>query len=453
MSTAIGDEYKLREKELVEAKGKHYEIANLPEIREIGNIEDSLIQLEARIENLLTEISACVNDCSHLREELRSKKEERISLKRDLQQLKASYYPMVREFNKTKAELEAAQYALDNVSARADLKLKKITELKVILQNWLAFYAKLEGGFAHVDYDSQWAQNTVALNQKYQGTYVFKQIPTRNARISANFIGSDDKESYLASMPAILDYAINGIKFTPWGESNTIEQTSLPSRIAGSIRLSLIGGCPMYYKNFLEGDSLVKDDSVNKRMNFALNATYEYPAAFKFSVTAKYNLYKMYEKMSTATSHGGFFSQENYNSVVEDRDDNDTFLIDWHLEDEKYDAKAQEEIRKTLKTELMGRVLNTLATPIYTNSHVDEARVPTSTGHGALVIAEGINRTCGYFNLFCQGAVWVFRGLDAIFGSSSAESKFRTTHNRTATEAWNTSETRWRTGATGLAGN
>lgn len=447
----LGPDYKAKEKEWLEAKVNLYDVEHAPEFREISNLEDQIRYIEINIEKLLTQLSNCTENCNYLRDELREKKDERLILKDQLQKIKFQYFELVREHRLSKARLETAQYAFENVNKQLDIKSDKLISLKTVLQQWLIFYSKLEGGIAHLDYDSQWAQNVITLNEKYSGKYQFAQIPTRNARISANFIGSVDKETYLSSMPAILDYSINGIKFTPWGES-AVEQASLPSRISGSVRLSLIGGCPMYYKNFLDSDTLTRDDLISKKMNFALNATYEYPAAFKFKVSAKYNLYKMYEKISKATSHGGFFSKEEYKKVLEEKNDNDEFSIDWDLEEEKYSDQEKEEIRKALKTDLMGRVLSTLATPVYTKNHLDEAVVPINTGHGALVIAEGINRTCGYYNLYCQGAVWVFRGLDAIFGNSSAESKFRTTHNHTAKETWNTSETRWRVAATGYVG-
>lgn len=445
-------EYQAKEKELIDAKAQYYELERSPEYKEITNIENQISLVERRIEKLLEQLTNCSENCMHINDELQAKREERHSLKDQLIDVKDKYFDLVQEHRLAKGKLESAQFAFDTINNEINVKIQRAIMLKTTLQQWLMFYAKLEGGTAHLDYDTQWVQNAIKLNEKYQGKYQFMQIPTRNARISANFVGSNDKETYLSSMPAILDYSINGMKFTPWGENGAIEHASLPSRLSGSVRLSMLGGCPMYYKNFLESDTLIKDDTINKRMNFSLAATYEYPAAFKFNVTASYNLYKMYEKISTASSHGGFFSREQYTSVVEDRADNDGFSIEWHLEDEKYSDQEKEEIRKALRAELIGRVLSTLATPIYTKTHLADAVVPTNTGHGALVIATGINRTCGYYNIWCQGAVWVFRGLDAIFGSSSAETKFRTTHNRTAVETWNTSETRWRTAATGFVG-
>lgn len=167
------------------------------------------------------------------------KKEEKTTLKIQLQDRKAQYFELVREHRLAKAKLDSAKLAFNNVCDEVDKKSDRLTTLKGTMQKWLMFYSKLEGGTAHVDYDTQWVQNTSRLNQSYRGTYDFKQIPTRNARINANFVGSDDKESYLSSMPAVLDNSINGVKFIPWG-ANAIEQTSLPSRISGSVRLPLL---------------------------------------------------------------------------------------------------------------------------------------------------------------------------------------------------------------------
>ncbi|MCA9508889.1 MAG: hypothetical protein KC505_10755 [Myxococcales bacterium] len=67
-----------------------------------------------------------------------------------------------------------------------------------------------------------------------------------------------------------------------------------------------------------------------------------------------------------------------------------------------------------------------------------------------MVVAEGINQTCGFFNIYCQGAVWFIRGLDAIFGSDSAQSKFRQKYNRSVEERWSRTEAKWRSAATGF---
>lgn len=386
----LSTSYKEAQNEVIEAKKQILNLENLPQIREILDLEEKLLLAEKRIERLYTQLETCAADCSLLKEEWRYRKEEKQELKDRLFILRDLHAELAREHRSGKAALESAEYALQHIYADIDARNNKLTVLKTTLQQWLLFYSKLEGGTAHLNYDTGWTQNIATLNTEYKGKYDFKQVPTRNSRISANFVGTTDKESYLSSMPAILDYVIAGVKFTPWGENNPVEQSALPSRLAGSVRLSLMGGCPLYYKNFLEADVLVKDDIKNKQLAFSINASYEYPAAFKFEVKARYNLYKMYEKIAMSSSEGGFFSRESYNNVMEDHDDDDDFSIVWNDESETYSGEEKDEITKTIKGELIARVLSNMATPLFSGNHNVEAIVPTRTASGAMVIAEGI---------------------------------------------------------------
>lgn len=66
------------------------------------------------------------------------------------------------------------------------------------------------------------------------------------------------------------------------------------------------------------------------------------------------------------------------------------------------------------------------------------------------LLPKAFNQTCGFFTIYCQGGVWLVRGLDAIFGSDSAQSKYRQTHNRNAEEQWSRTEAKWRAAATGF---
>ncbi|MBL6991599.1 MAG: hypothetical protein ISR65_17575 [Bacteriovoracaceae bacterium] len=448
----LKEEYTEKEKKYLEAKSAVHLVERSLEYQEISDLDDKIVELQEDIDELMDQRLSCVENCGYIRDEMSEKKEERRNLKKRLLNLKREYFETVREHRKAQARLDSAQFALNNIETSIQLRSDKTTKLKTTLQQWLAFYSKLEGGTAHLDYDTGWTQNTINLNEKYDGRYQFKQVATRNARINANFVGAGDKDTYLSSMPAILDYVIDGIKFTPWGDNEHVEHTALPSRLAGSVRLSLMGGCPMYYKNFLESENLVRDETLNKKMDFALSSTYEYPAAFKFKVTAKYNLYKFYEKIATSSSRGGFFSRKHYKSIVENKIDKDAFTIDWQLEDESYSKEEKEEIRKSLKSDLIARVLGTMATPIYSTAPSVYTYTPMQTRSGAIVVAQGINQTCGYFSIYCRGAYWVLRGLDAIWGSSRAESRYRSTHDRTAEETWSTSEAKWRAAATGFVG-
>jgi hypothetical protein len=159
-------------------------------------------------------------------------------------------------------------------------------------------------------------------------------------------------------------------------------------------------------------------------------------------------LYQFYEKIVSSSSSGGLFSSHTATSIAETKLDHDTFNIDWNVEDpnSKYDEDTREQVAKDLKLDLIGRVLGTMAQPTFENVPMPSA--PTQQGHGAVVLANGLQNTCGMVNIWCTAGSWVLRGLDAIFGSNSATNSFRSTWDRTATETWNSTTTRWNTGAT-----
>ena len=258
-------------------------------------------------------------------------------------------------------------------------------------------------------------------------------------------LAQTDKESYLNSLPAILDYNISGHKFTPWGERNIGEAaTGMPELIAGSLRLSLIGACPLAVEGFFKDKDVNVKESANGNPLLALSATYEYPTTFKYKVEASYNLYRFYEKIKKKGKRGGFFSSKAYASLIEDAVGGDTFEIKWEEQDDDFTQEQRLKITAQLKEELTNRVLKIMAEPIMSSAPamaLDNPGVPPE--NGAVVLANGLNKSCG-FNLYCKIGSWVLKGANAIWGSSSTEERFKQTWDRTATEIWSSDRVSYR---------
>jgi hypothetical protein len=66
---------------------------------------------------------------------------------------------------------------------------------------------------------------------------------------------------------------------------------------------------------------------------------------------------------------------------------------------------------------------------------------------GALVVARGLEKTCGWYSYYCRAGGWILKGLTSIFGSSKSEATFQSTHDSTAIEIWNEENVLWRPGA------
>lgn len=445
---SLNGEYKAALEKVAKARAKVNEELQKPETQLMREADTRLSTLDSRIESISKQLDNCNNSCDQLNAEYKELAKQRVQLHNDIRELRRKHVDAVRAYEKAKAVLESAELAAANVGKGYDAIQERQTKFRNELLNMLVFYSRTSAGEAHIDYDTGWDAAVEKLNQQYGNQYQFQKVRTSDARIFANIVGAGDKESYLSSMPSILDYSIQGMKYVPWGEEKTTEMTALPSRLVGNVRTSLLGGCPLYYKNFLEDESLTPSDTP-QTYNYGISATYKYPAAYRFKMTASYNLYKFYEKIVKSRSKGGFFSSKTVTEVSETRDDKDTFEIDWNVEDPDsiYDEKARKEITADLKKELIGRVLGIMAQPVFATAPPMPISQPAQPEHGAIVLANGLQSTCGNVNVYCQAGVWILRGLDAIFGSSSAEQKFRSVHNTKATETWSANSVKWASGA------
>ena len=206
----------------------------------------------------------------------------------------------------------------DDLESRIADLTKKQTAYHSDLQRLLGVYSQIAAGYAHLDYDTKWDAAVNTLTSYFGNQYQFRKIPTKDVRIFANISKSENSATYLTSLPAILDYSVNGLKFQPFGEDRAPELSSLPSHLTGLIHLSLIGGCPLYYQDFLKADTL-RLAEIPQNYDFSISATFKYPAAFKLKMTATYNLFKFYEKITASAVHGGYFSSQTATTISESK--------------------------------------------------------------------------------------------------------------------------------------
>lgn len=411
-------------------------------------MKERLETIEGSIEVLLTQLNTCSQNCSTIETEYNELRMERKALTREMRAERSKNLADIRIYERAKAKYESAKRNFEFVDDEVDRIVEKKMKLHARLFNLYQNYAKLEGGYIGVNYDLNWDENVQALEASYP-QYNFSKVETKDARIYANFIGSTDKDAYLSSLPMVLDYSLGGLKYQPYGEEREPEISSLPSEIQGDIRLSVVGACPYYYSNFLDdssGQLQVNPNAESTQFGYGLSASYKYPAVFKFNMKASYNLYKFYKKVVRSGSSGGFFSKKSWKKVHETKIDKDTFKIEWLDEAALYSKEEKEVIRKTVKEELVMRALQNMAQPAGSRPAVTAIDTFTPE-HGALVIAKGIEETCGWYSYKCKAASWILKGLNSVFGSSRAEAEFQSTHDSTATEIWDHNEVLWRAGA------
>lgn len=142
--------------------------------------------------------------------------------------------------------------------------------------------------------------------------------------------------------------------------------------------------------------------------------------------------------MKRVTEDGGFFSSST--SVEEtETSDGDSGMTFEFFDESGLSSWEQDAIKAQIKLELMQDVLRLMGVPVPSQGPGLDPMTPPP--NGAIVLANGIQSTCGWFSYFCGGASWILRGLSAIFGSSESEASFRTSYNYTATREYNTDAT------------
>lgn len=427
----------------------YIKIVDTQDFKDIKLLEREIEDLDLKIDELITKYATCENNCHLINSEIREFKYRRNLKKKDLFNLKKANYYLVKESERLEAEIAANNQQIDDILELINSKNKIIADLEKIVEDKYKFYGALEGGFANINYDTGWEQNVESLRAENPGME-FRPIMTKNARLHVGLVNGSDEQNYLNSLPMILGYSIGGMAFLPFGDQSQVgELTSLPSKIGGSIRMSLVGACPIYYKDYLKTDDLVVNEDIKTSPSFAISATYDYPSAFKFKVAAKYNLYKFYERIEKTSSRGGFFSRKKYHSLIENRVDKDTFTIDWKVEDPDFnlDQETRMNITKALKEDLIQRVANMAMSPVAPS--MLSLNAPTMPAQaGVTIFANGLKDLCWGASYWCNGGVYVLRGLGAIFGRTSANSYYRSTWDRTAEEVWSSEMATWKSGAT-----
>lgn len=447
------------EQELAEAE-KSLALANTA----LSNAESGdmagLLALEGQIQTLVDrnqavvdKLDLCTESCDVLTTEYRDNAGRIKELRNSYDEQAAKNSVATRKYKIAKATKEAAKENYDNVGKRyEDLQLR-IGALQATVSASFAAKGKLEGGNAFVSYNSGWNDNIQKLESSFP-QYDFKAIPTRNTRFHANIIGAGSETSYYESLPSLLDYTINGQNYMPWGDrtSPAAEVSAFPSSVSGNFRLSLLGACPLVQKDFFSDLNWNPEVNEQGQPIYGISASYEYAMAYKFNVSASYNLYKFYELINKSGTKGGFFSTKSYSSVVEKKLDTDAFKINWTVEDPDsiYTETVRQQIAEDLKRQLTERVLVTMAQPIYAGASPTPLAGGVPPTPGSIVLAERLSDTCG-FNIYCQAGGWILRGAQAIWGSSSSESKFQQDWDRTATETWSSDFVSYRGATTGFS--
>jgi len=407
-------------------------------VKAVEKLADRIEEIEDRIDQLRDDAEDCTTDACEddIADEIDQLKAEKTQLKRDLRDAERAAGDAWRAYERAKKKVEAKQSEIDDVFAQVQAIVAELVRAKNQIFELYKQYGVLEGGLAGIDFNTGWSANLSTLRTA-NPSFTVNTIETSDVRVYPAMIPGLGTDSYLASLPSVLGYTINGLEFDP--KNITTSLPAFPDRMSGNVRLSLIGACP--YKYPADWDLA---DGQNGLPLYGLTATYQYPSAFRTHVEAFINLWTVYEHMKKMTTEGGFF---NTSTHVDEREDTDgAFGAHFVIRDEgNMNSDEIRALRDQLRWETMADVIRLMAVPASSGSNGDVN--PLAPGDsGATVVANGIDQTCGWYSPWCTGASWILRGLQAIFGSSEAEAKFKQTHNFTVQRTYDTEQTQKRAG-------
>jgi hypothetical protein len=415
------DQTDLMNEKLSKARAELSEHVVSVRMDEIVALDARLEAIELRLTELNDKLAVCSQYCQNLRLEIQELRAEKIEVSKSRRALAASRTKDVSIYEKKKAVVEALK---EDLKDKEDAWLKLHERVTAIRNNFLSMYssfAKMEGARAGIQFKSNWDENVDLLRQE-NPNFDFKKISTQNAVVTTNIANLEN----LPSGGAILGYEIGGA----YSEGRLL-MPAYPENMSANIRLSLTGACPMLHPDYFD----INLPNGSQEMKYGMTVSYEYPTAFVISARARYNMYKMYQKIVSSGTKSGFFKSKSWSSVEEKTFFEDSFNVNWIEQDRSnsltFEQKA--ELEREMRNNILGR-LAAIGLPAISNASV-LVTPPGEPKTGAVVLSESLKKTCPA-NVYCMGAAIAMDVLQAIFGSSSSTSSYTNIQKTDQYEDW-----------------
>lgn len=317
--------------------------------------------------------------------------------------------------------------------------IKPMMEMQVAISdlNTTAFdmykqYAGLNGATGQMVYSIDWSQliaDYEKLNPHLSGH--FAAIPIREGTVWGSVVAPNSEN--LLTVPAVLSTDLPGLRPAGgqgFGAGATIEpnEKTTPSptldggvisSVSGKVVLTLNGACP-FFKNKTEPAKDISFENLSAYL--VLNTTFTYEVAARRGYDASYRLSQLMSRFEKYVKKGGFFSTSTSHEVIEDNQSNDWFKFKAFSEDSQYayTPAEEEELKKTVKAELIDRALKEVA--VFNSGGILAPGLLAPGQSGAAAISSGLAR-CPH--LYCQAGALIFGVLDSIFGRKEAVSSFK----------------------------
>lgn len=407
----------------------------------IIELKDQIVEARDRIDALRDSKLDCdeSDSCDSVEDEIDTLKDDVKDYKDQLRELRREHKEEWQLYREADRELKKLERKRERLLTREASKQGSMNKLLFAILDMYSYYAKLEGGFANIEFISDWDANARELIRENPSFHVQK-IGTRDVNVNMALIPGIGSASYFESLPAVLGFTVNGQN--PAGDGAQNKLLSMPEQMGANVRLSLVGACPIQSPEDFE---IVKDS--DGLPVYGLTVSYAYPTTFKTNVSVTYNAWDVYERMKKVSKKGGFFKTSTRVEELENRKKGSLFTFEFH-DEQGMTSEQKQEIKNELMAGAMQEILNIMG------QGVQDPKAPGFTPEnapqsGALVIADGLKDTCS-FNIFCKGASWVFRGLNAIFGGSNVEQSFKSEFDREVERTYLMSNVHYRHGLVGF---
>ena len=400
------------------------EAAAFVEEKQLGTIkdlDDRIQDMEDRLTVLYQSAETCSSACEQINEDISNTEHDRTQARRDRRALAQQHAEDVRIYDRKKAVVAALEQNYKDANNNYNQLLREYNQLHTDFYNMYSTYSKLDGMTVSFTYKSHWDQNVATLRAA-NPNLEFVKIATENAKVYASLMGVKD----VPGNSAIISYLSPGKV-----EEDHMSYPSFPTAIQNEVILSLVGACPIQHPEYFD----IREGSGADKMAYGVTISYDYGVTMQLKAEAKYNMYKMYQKIVSSGSSGGFFSSRSWSNVEEHTFFRDSFHIAWDIQDPQNNVSEPRrlEIEHEMRAHIMDRIAN-IALPMTPNRDGIIAANPPPA-HGAVVVSNSLMQACPG-NVYCVAGSLILTSLDAIFGSSSATASYLQTQDFEATETW-----------------
>lgn len=399
------------------SKGAQYQLRNLVQahnLDELKAIDEQVEIFEKRLLDLYGLYRDCRRECEILKADIDATQKFRDDLQRRRMEFVSSRLAAIQNYEKVKAEYEFQSQKATEIKKQNVELYQRMVDIRRDFNHMFDAHAKREGGRVAISFESHWQNNLQRLSAD-NAHIKFEKIQTQNTQIRTN--GYSD--SGLAIEGAILKFEFGGMS----ASQNILKLESYPDSFSGNAVLNLMGACPIIYPHHY--DATVPTSI--EQMKYGLMVSYDFPTAMRYEVTARYNMYRMFEAIRSQGSRAGFFSSSTWTDEKEQSLFQDSFSVDWKVQDSKQLISEQQKMK--IAADLRRQVMSRMARLFVMNHSVTQTLQPgVPPEPGAILLADSISQLCPV-NVYCRGASMALHVLQAVFGSSESEQRLLQTVN------------------------